>query len=127
MTEHDLQQDILRELTMSPSVRLYRNNCGVGWAGRMISHSCGRVLLADARPLHAGLFAGSADLIGWKTVTITPQMIGRRLAVFASIECKGPHAKTLASQLNWHDVVFSAGGLAAIVKTVDGAKGALIV
>jgi hypothetical protein len=50
-------------------VRLYRNNTGT---------------LRDqhGRPVTFGLAVGSADLIGWTTRTITPDMVGQQVAVF---------------------------------------------
>jgi ribosomal protein S19 len=41
-----------------------------------------------ADPVQFGLCKGSADLIGWKRVTVTPEMVGSTVAVFTSIEVK---------------------------------------
>ena len=69
-------------------VRLFRNNNGVGWIGKVerpsrpitVTVFPGDVVIRKARPLHAGLCEGSGDLIGWRTVEITPEMVGQRIA-----------------------------------------------
>jgi hypothetical protein len=89
-------------------VRLYRNNCGV---------------LQDRRgvPVRYGLQPGSSDLIGWRTVTITPDMIGQRIAVFTSIEVKTPTGRLRPEQQQWLDAVQAAGGIAGVARSVEDA------
>ena len=60
--------------------RLFRNNIGVAQYG-------------EARVKY-GLRPGSGDLIGWTPVTITQEMVGATVAVFTSVEVKGPKGKT---------------------------------
>jgi hypothetical protein len=40
--------------------------------------------------LISGLVKATADLIGWRSITITPDMVGTTVAIFASIEVKTP-------------------------------------
>jgi hypothetical protein len=69
-----IQQQI-RIACSNGDTRLFRNNTGT---------------LRDqhGRPVSFGLCKGSADLIGWKRVTVTPEMVGSTVAVFTSIEVK---------------------------------------
>jgi hypothetical protein len=68
-------------------LRLFRNNTGMGWVGKLfrptrvmtIAVGPGDVLLREAFPLHAGLCEGSSDLIGWVSVTVTKEMVGKNL------------------------------------------------
>jgi hypothetical protein len=116
MTETNLLRKIL--LTVSkrlPNVRLFRNNVGVGWAGKLVNISAiGVTAIQNARPLRAGLCEGSSDLIGWTSVEITPEMVGRRLAVFTAVEVKKPGGKATAEQLNFLQRVKDAGGIAVL-------------
>lgn len=84
--------------------RLFRNNVGV---------------LEDKRgvPVRFGLHPGSGDLIGWAPVTITPEMVGRTVAVFVSVETKGRRGRVSAGQQAWAEAVASAGGLAGVART----------
>jgi len=102
--------------------RVLRNNVAVAWVGqlfkpdgiRVVTMVPGDVLLRGARPLHAGLHVGSGDLIGWKTITITPDMVGRPVAVFTSIEAKDGSGRPSRAQLAWQRAVRMSGGIALI-------------
>jgi hypothetical protein len=107
VTEHQIQQHI--RLTCSTgATRLFRNNTGT---------------LRDqrGRPVSFGLCKGSADLIGWRTVTITPEMVGQQVAVFTSIEVKTPTGRVKPDQQQWLDAVQAAGGIAGVARSVEDA------
>jgi hypothetical protein len=109
-----IQQRIRLELGREPSLRLFRNNTGS---------------LPDPRtkrPVQFGLCKGSADLIGWKQVTITPDMVGQQMAVFASIEVKTPTGRLTPEQSNWLSVVQTAGGVAGVARSVEDAQQILL-
>ena len=106
-SEQSIQQHI--RLTCSTgSTRLFRNNTGT---------------LRDqhGRPVSFGLCKGSADLIGWRTVTITPDMVGQQVAVFTSIEVKTPTGRVKPEQQQWLDAVQAAGGIAGVARSVEDA------
>jgi hypothetical protein len=111
VSEQQIQQHI--RLTCSTgSTRLFRNNTGT---------------LRDqhGRPVSFGLCKGSADLIGWRTVTITPDMVGQRIAVFTSIEVKTPTGRVKPEQQQWLDAVQAAGGIAGVARSVEDAQALL--
>jgi hypothetical protein len=126
MTESQIQAEILRALGSRPDVRLFRNSCGVGWSGQLVRRIDNLVTLANARPVRYGLTPGSADLIGWQHITVTPEMVGRKLAVFASIEVKAAHGRLTPEQDNWRRVLQSAGGAAGVARSVAEAAGILL-
>ena len=68
-----------------------------------------------------GLARGSADLIGWRTITITPDMVGRQVAVFTSIEVKTPTGRIRPEQQAWIGCVQAAGGIAGIARSIADA------
>ena len=107
-SEQTIQQNIRLALGARPDLRLFRNNTGT---------------LKDqhGRPVQFGLCKGSADLIGWRTVTITPDMVGQQVAVFTSIEVKTPTGRISPEQHAWHAAVSSAGGIAGIARSVPDA------
>ena len=104
--ETDLQQRIRLALGLRSDLRLFRNQ-----VGQLPDPKTGR-------PVQFGLARGSADLIGWRTVTITPEMVGRRLAVFTSIEVKTPTGRLTPAQHAWLGVVRGAGGIAGVARSV---------
>jgi len=127
MTESQIQAEILRALGSRPDVRLFRNTCGTGWSGQHVSGAGNVVTIGNARFIRYGLTPGSADLIGWQAVTVTPEMVGRKLAAFTSIEVKA-HAtgRLTPEQDNWRRVVSSAGGAAGVARSVAEAAAILI-
>ncbi len=62
-----------------------------------------------------GLKIGSGDWIGWQSIIITQDMVGKRIARFASVEMK---AETDANedQEKWLMAVREAGGIAFIAR-----------
>ena len=126
--EADLIRRILAEHGRG-SNRLFRQNVGTGWAGRAekigshktIAASPGDVVVRQARPLHAGLCTGSSDVIGWRTLTITPDMVGQQVAVFTALEVKTGRAKPTKDQQRFLDAVTHMGGAADVVRSVADA------
>jgi hypothetical protein len=107
-SEQSIQQHI--RLTCSTgATRLFRNNTGT---------------LRDqhGRPVSFGLARGSADLIGWRTVTITPEMVGQQVAVFTSIEVKTATGRLTPEQRQWLAAVETAGGIAGVARSVEDAQ-----
>lgn len=126
MNEHEIQQRLLLALGKGDT-RLFRNNVALGWVGQtqpikqrtsVLLHP-GDAVIRHARPLHAGLCRGSADLIGWKTITITPDMVGQTFAVFTAIEVKSPTGRVTPEQAAFVKMVRRAGGLSGIARSVD--------
>ncbi len=118
MTESELQALILRAAGSKSHVRVFRNQVGEGYVGKAIRDPEG-VFLTDARHVRMGLFPGSGDLIGWRTVTITPDMVGQSIAQFLSIEVKTPTGRIRPDQRNWLDQINAAGGLAIIARSIS--------
>ena len=111
---------------------VWRNTTAVGWAGKSFTLRAGepyrarggeRVVL-DARPIKAGLCPGSSDLVGFETVTITPDMVGRRIAVFAAWEVKDGQGRLTSDQARFLAHVQAGGGIAACVRSTDDALNA---
>lgn len=107
MNEQQIQQHIRLACSRGP-VRLYRNNTGT-------------LRDVNGRPVTFGLAVGSADLIGWTTRTITPDMVGQRVAVFTSIEVKSATGRLRPEQQQWLDAVQAAGGIAGVARSVKDA------
>ena len=118
MSEHNTQQEIRLILSSHSPCTMFRNNTGQAWSGsKVLRLPGGKVVIQDARPVNFGLVKGGSDLIGWKSVTITPDMVGRQIAVFTAVEVKGPKTKITPEQTNFIDRVLSAGGLAGIARS----------
>ena len=110
-SEQRIQQEIRLAISKGDT-RVFRNNTGT---------------LRDqhGRPVSFGLCKGSADLIGWRTVTITPEMVGQQVAVFTSIEVKTPTGRLRPEQQQWLEAVQAAGGIAGVARSVEDAQALL--
>ena len=126
MSEKLLLNDI--QLTASQSRRciLFRNNIGMGWIGRVIRQTPSEITLADYRPLHAGLCKGSADLIGWTTVEITPEMVGRKIAVFTALEAKTAGVRLTKEQRNFIARLNESGGIGNEIRDCNAVSGIIL-
>ncbi|GDX75990.1 hypothetical protein LBMAG41_10660 [Cyanobium sp.] len=98
--------------------RLLRNNVG------MLPDRTGRPVAYGLGSMGGKPFRGSLDWIGWRTVTITPDMVGRRIAIFAAIDAKDM-AKPRPEQITFTDNVLNAGGLAGFAHNLDEAQAIL--
>lgn len=54
------------------------------------------------------------DRIGFSEVEITPDMVGKKIAVFTNIEIKGQGDKLVNGQKLWHNFVLEHGGISEI-------------
>ena len=113
--------------------RLFRNNVGTGlqYVDRAPK---GWEPPKWLKPFTYGLPAGSADLVGWTSVTITQEMVGQTVAVFASVEVKpeGWHSTPYYANSNrgmaqaaWARAVTGSGGRAGLARSVDEALAVL--
>lgn len=126
MSESTTQAKIFRHVGSRPDCRLFRNNQGMGWVGQLVNRcDNGTVVLRNARPLHAGLHTGSADLIGWHSRIVTPADVGRLFAVFLSLEVKDGRGGIRPEQFLWQKAVCDAGGIAAIVRSTEDCDAAI--
>jgi hypothetical protein len=114
MNETAIQQHIRLALGKLRHVRLWRNNVGKlpdPRTGRWVEFGVGG--------------RGAADLLGWRTVTVTPEMVGQKVAQFVSLEVKTATGRVRPEQERWRQVVEQAGGVAAVVRNVEDAERAL--
>lgn len=121
-TEAHIQAACRLAIGREPHVRLFRNNVGEAWHGRVANRSTDALTLLRPTRIVYGLCDGSSDLIGWTTVTITPEMVGQRVAVFTAGEVKRPGVTVPAHQERFLDAVRAAGGRAGVIRSAADAK-----
>jgi hypothetical protein len=111
MGEHEIQQRIRLACGHGP-VRLWRNNTGA---------------MADqqGRFVRFGLCKGSSDLIGLRSVVVSPEMVGQRLAQFVALEIKTARGVISSEQRAFLELVEQLGGVAAVCRSVEAAQQAL--
>ena len=105
------------EQTIQQHIRLA---CSIGTC-RLFRNNTGTLRDINGRPVSFGLCKGSADLIGWRSVTITATMVGQTVAVFTSIEVKAATGRIRPEQQQWLNAVQAAGGSAGVARSVGEA------
>lgn len=116
------EHEIMLALGSDPDTRLFGNEVGLGWSGKLVSNNGGTTVLTNARPVKYGLAPGSADLIGIRRVVVTPDMVGQTIGVFVSIECKKGRGRAETEQVIWRDMILRFGGRAGVARGVDQAR-----
>lgn len=105
-TERDIQARVWEGVGREGAT-MFRNNVGAFKKGHIIK-----------RFIRFGLLKGSADLIGWTSVIVTHEMIGKKIAVFTSLEIKKKTGKAKKDQIYWAGRVRGDGGYAGIVRSL---------
>lgn len=105
------ETNILRswQLKWSRWAVLFRNNQGMF------------MTMDGNRRVYAGLGKGTSDLIGWREITVTPEMVGKRIAIFCAVEGKTSEGKLSEIQSDFLKEVSDAGGYALVVRSPDDA------
>lgn len=83
-TPEQAAQDDVELAASSLNMRLLRNNSGAltDNEGRLVRFGLGNVSKRVNQRIKSG------DLVGWTTITITPEMVGKQVAVFTNVEVK---------------------------------------
>jgi len=129
VSESKREGEILKEFAISFSKlggRLFRCNSGMAWAGNAAvikqTRNCrvhpGDVIIKQARPFH-GMVKGTSDMLGFTKMYITPEMVGREIAVFTAIEVKTPGVYATKEQKSFIKMVTELGGISLIAKKFD--------
>lgn len=110
------EAEVIKQLELAApryNMRLFRNNVGAyrDQSGRLIRYG----LANNSAQLNKQV--KSSDLIGIKQVTITPDMVGKTIGVFVSIEAKAPGwiyhgTEREMAQQRWIDFINNMGGVA---------------
>lgn len=121
-SETVIGKKIMLALGKVKGVRIFRNNSGFAWIGQSkVFHkktevivNAGDVVIKQGRAFNAGLCKGSSDFIGFKSVEITPEMVGKTVAVFIASEIKTKSGRTSPDQVLFLNMVNKFGGIGFI-------------
>lgn len=118
------ENPIIKELQIKVSPlgwRLFRNHAIRAWVGKFINKkktSKGiMITLLGAVSLKFGLTDDASDLIGWRPIVVTPEMVGQVIAQFCAVEVKTKaYTKETKGQKNFLVRVKEAGGYSGIYR-----------
>lgn len=110
-----------RLVNLKPNERLFRINAGMGWVAtkentiRINRPMTVKVDKGDVVLKHARVFWGAPegwhDLCGWTEIEITPDMVGKSVAVFTFEEYKTGRLTLSDMQKKFRDIIVKMGGI----------------
>ena len=111
------EQEIIKNrlLTLEENERLFRINAGMGWVGQTVKHTAGMIILKNPRPFH-GAPVGWPDLCGFTEIEITPDMVGKKIAVFTGEEIKAGNDRMRTEQTGFQELILRMGGFYRVLK-----------
>ena len=124
--ENKLIKEHLREMDPETQRRFRINAFGISWKGKEIRgelirgyiNKCGTkncLLLVGPRVIN-GAPEGFPDTIGWDTVEITHDMVGKKIAVFVGEEYKTGKLGLSKAQQKFKAVLDRMGGIFRVVR-----------
>ncbi|MFP4561588.1 MAG: VRR-NUC domain-containing protein [Thiohalorhabdus sp.] len=119
--ETPLMRNVQLELGGREGIKLFRNDIGTGYQGKAYNYAGGGVVIPNPRRVSYGLHPGSPDLVGWRSIEITPDMVGATVAVFVGVETKAKGGRVQPNQRNFLETLQQGGGLAGVARSVDEA------
>ena len=123
-SEHEIQNEIRVVVSQSQLATLFRANVGEAWTGEAAWQG-DTLILKNPRRFTTGLPAGFHDLFGFKKVKITPDMVGKEIAIFAFIEVKKPGGRVRKEQKHIHAFLAEAGAIGGIAHSAAEAQAIL--
>ena len=101
---------MLRELRLAlgsrPDVVVWRNQVGVA-------------RYPGGRSVPYGLARGASDIIGIRSLVITPEHTGQTIGQFVAVEAKSPSGQPTREQLQFLELVRKYGGHAVLARSVE--------
>lgn len=91
----------------------------------LFKNEVGMAYTKDGFPIRFGLCKGSSDLIGWRPLKITGDMVGKTIAQFCAVEVKknkkGSYRAT-KEQLAFLNAVKASGGFGVVADCIEDLK-----
>lgn len=92
-----------------PGCRLFRNNVGTFYT-------------REGRPVKCGLGAGTSDTIGYRSLVIRAEDVGKTVLQFIAVEVKTPTGRLSKGQASFLKFINDRGGLAFTARSVESIK-----
>lgn len=92
--------------------RLFRNQ---RYKGQIVKN--GKITNAWA---NCGLYDGAGDLVGYKIVTITQDMVGEKIAQYTNLETKLDDNEESTDQSNGNEQLRKDGAIAGVIRPSTG-------
>jgi hypothetical protein len=128
MKEQNVMHRVMLALSQAGAT-VFRQNVGQAVVGgvewirqrKTVTVNPGDAVVRGARVFHAG-FVGQGDVVGWFPIEITPEMVGRKVAVVLWPEVKKEEGgRRRPEQEKFCDRVVEDGGISGFVRSPEEA------
>ena len=121
MKEHDIQNQIRLAISSHRLGVSFRCNVGQAYQGDVLKNFDGSITIKKPRPFKSGLPEGFSDLMVITPTTITPEMVGQKIAQAGFIEVKTKKGKPTEEQLNFIYQMQKIGARAGVARSPEEA------
>ncbi len=98
MKEHNIQNQLMINISKIPNLTIFRTNVGMAWTGDATRNRDGSITLHNPRPFKTGLPRGFPDCIVLKSKEIKPEDVGKKICEFMFLEVKTEEGKLSEEQ-----------------------------
>ena len=88
MNEHDIQNQLMINISKNPNLTPFRVNVGTGWTGIPSKNRDGTMTLKNPRPFRTGVPKGFPDVFVLNKRKITQEDVGKEFCEFMFLEVK---------------------------------------
>ena len=103
MNEHDIQNQLMINISKNPNLTPFRVNVGTGWAGIPSKNRDGTITLKNPRPFRTGVPKGFPDVFVLNKRKITQAAVGKEFCEFMFLEVKTEDGKVSEEQVAFID------------------------
>lgn len=119
MLEDAIKKNVRLTLSQRFGTCIFNNPVGRFFAGKFVEKKGNLLTIAGGRFVQCGLFPGMPDLIGWRRIVITPDMVGKFVAVFVGVETKTSTNKNQANQALVQERLKKDGALCGVARCAE--------
>lgn len=121
VSEKTIRESSKLILSQQHDLVLFSNPVGKAHQGEWLGLEQGILRLRYAGTVDYGLFKGSPDDVGWKSIVIQPHHVGTRMAIFVGLEWKKPGAYRRPEQKRFVARLEQDGAIAGFVDNLEDA------
>lgn len=125
MKEKTVRGLVREHITQKYQCGLFPNPVGKGYVGKCVSFKNGVAVIENARIVDFGLFPGSPDDVGWRSIIVTPDLVGKRIAIAVGFEYKKKKGQRRKKQKDTIKKMQEWGCIAAFIEGIDDAERAI--
>ena len=123
MQEHEIQDSIRLHISEQSLGTMFRANVGEAWTGQRVERlPDGSIRIYRPRRFSTGLPSGFPDLFGWCSQTVTAEILGQRVAIFAGIEVKSATGRVSSAQEQFLNTLRQAGSFSGVARSQEDAE-----